>query len=125
MADYSEDRAEAYESIKEAGAAMTLFHSEGAEYNPATCRTAPATVLDYPCYGIIEEYTQINAGMGPQDGSSVLAGDKKITLTAAADFPDPISGDTLTVGETVYKVVRVKSLAPAGVAILYEVQARV
>ena len=56
------------------------------------------------------------------DGTQVRAGDKKVLMDATG--PVPKTGDTLTISGHAHRIEGVMPLAPAGVAVMYEVQAR-
>lgn len=57
------------------------------------------------------------------DGTTILATDKKVLVSATGMEPKP--GDMLTISGAKHQVINSKPLAPAGVAVMYEVQARV
>ena len=57
------------------------------------------------------------------NGTTILATDKKVLVSATGMEPKP--GDRLTISGVKHQVINAKPLAPAGVAVMYEVQARV
>lgn len=57
------------------------------------------------------------------DGTTIQAGDRKVLMTAIAGV-EPKPSDVLTISGTAYTVINVWPLAPAGVTVMYEVQAR-
>ena len=44
-------------------------------YNPATGKTGPATIVDYPCQGIVSTYRQNEI-----TGTSILTTDRRVTI---------------------------------------------
>ena len=57
------------------------------------------------------------------DGTLIQMDDRRIMMSARDERPD--TGDRLRVLDTVYRVLMVKEVGPSGVALYYEVQARV
>lgn len=57
------------------------------------------------------------------DGTLIQASDRKVLMTAMAGV-EPVPADTLTISGKVYSVINAMPLAPAGIAVMYEVQAR-
>lgn len=75
----------------------------------------------YPCTFIVSNYNQKLV-----NGTSIKAEDKQI-LIAAASLPDGIVPDVrdwIEASGTTYAVVSVRSVNPAGVPLVYEVQGR-
>jgi hypothetical protein len=99
------------------GAATTITRSTPGAYDPATSSAAvtttstPATVACFP-YG--DEHI---------DGTLILAGDEQAFVSAAVTF-EPKPGDVLTWRGASYTAIRCKTIAPAGVAVLHELQVR-
>lgn len=87
----------------------------------------PQTPWDTGYYGeaqefalpaIIQEYPRSMI-----DGALIQMGDRRIMMSARDQRPD--TGDKLKVLDTVYRVMMIKEVGPSGVALYYEVQARV
>ena len=75
----------------------------------ATETELPALVQDYPREMI--------------DGTLIHQGDRRVMLSALATRPS--TGDRLRVEGVEYRVLMVKDMAPSGVVLFYEIQARV
>lgn len=116
--DYGSSAATADKLIRRFGAAVAITRDVPGEYDPATGETsgdvqsiiyAQAVVFDYP--------------QGNIEGSLIRSGDRKAIVSAvgisAPQVGDvfPWQGDSLT-------VVSVKTLGPAGLAVIYTCQVR-
>lgn len=87
--------------------------SGGDPWNPTPASSQSANVAI-----ILSEFTNDEI-----DGTTIFATDKKVLVSATGMAPMP--GDGLTISGVRHQVINSKPLAPAGVAVLYEVQARV
>lgn len=56
------------------------------------------------------------------DGARILSGDKKVLCEAGVIVPK--AGDGITINSSVHRIEQVWPLAPAGVAVMYTLQAR-
>jgi hypothetical protein len=94
---------------------VTLKQATNAPANPwgtggtVTETELPAIIQDYPRSMI--------------DGTVIQMGDRRVMMSALG--PRPSTGDTLEVQGQDFRVLMVKDLAPSGVALYYELQARV
>lgn len=114
--DYTATAATALRLLQRFGAAATLKRTSAAAYDPAT-GTSAETVTSLSTTAAVFDYPQKYV-----DGTLILVGDKQAYLAATHE---PKQGDALTWwGGVDYTVVSVKAVAPAGVAVLYEVQIR-
>jgi len=100
------------------GKPMTLKVQTGADYDEDTQTNVP-TYDDHPVQGIIGNYQ----GRVTESGTLVQTDDKKI-LVSIGTSPEPTAGAQIIDGSTVYVVQTVKSLNPAGIALIYELQGR-
>lgn len=57
------------------------------------------------------------------DGTLIQSGDRKVLMTAIAGV-EPKASDVLTISGAAYTVINAMPLDPAGIAVMYEVQAR-
>jgi hypothetical protein len=134
MTFYTDAAADALEVLAEFGQAMTLSIPGASTYDPTT-RSATATDTSYPCTGVILDYTdkgaagkRVEPGLVSQGvpGASLTERGDKYAFIAAADLAvTPTQGSKLTTaaGE-LWTVSNVKTLAPAGEAVMHEVQLR-
>ena len=117
MTFYTDLASEALELITEFGASITLTRKTVGTYDPST-GAASETSADYPGVGVLIDYSQREI-----DGTSVRAGDQRCWI-ATDGMVLPRTGDTLTIGSTVYSVVTGGHVAPAGTAAVYWAQLR-
>jgi hypothetical protein len=124
MFDYAEMAESANESLAEFGQAVTLTHTVAGTYDPATGGVTNTTSVQYGTGAMTEwDSRQI-------DGSLIKIGDRHLLLsplnTAGAALTAPVLGDTITdAAGVIYTLTApLKILAPAGVAVLYDVNLR-
>ena len=118
MSFYGDLQSTATELLVEFGKPLTLRIQTGAAYDPATQTNSPA-YTDYPVSGLVLNYK----GRTNEAGTYVQTDDKRI-LVSVSTAPEPTTGAQVVDGSTVYVVQAVKSLNPAGTALLYELQGR-
>lgn len=99
------------------GQSMTLSHDAPGAYDPAT-GTVTNTTTTATDSGVIFPYAD---GLSLIEGSLIQRGDQQVFISiATAQLP----ADRITVGTTVYNVINVKEIAPAGTSVLFELQCR-
>jgi hypothetical protein len=106
-------------AIQQFGMPMTLSTETAGVYDPATGVISNPTKVESPVSGLIMEYDSKDI-----DGSVIKIGDKKVLMTASDTTPEPTSDYTLTMGDKDWAVINCNPIAPAGLAIVYEVQVR-
>lgn len=114
--DYAKTAATALRLLQRFGASATLKRTSAGAYDPDTGTSAQtetslsttACVFDYDAKYV--------------DGTLILVGDKYAYLSSEQV---PKQGDVLTWQSVDYTVIAVKAVAPAGTAVLHEVQLRV
>lgn len=118
MSFYAETAVIADEVLRDFGATGTLTRTESTGvYDPETGDySTSVTVQD-----VVAVVLPIDARL--IDGQSVLATDETAYLSAVG-VTAPQASDSLTWGGKTYTVMRCKNLAPAGQAVLYELQVR-
>lgn len=118
MTFYSEMAEVADDIITEFGQAVTLKVSSGTTYDPET-GASTVTYADQTGQGCVIEFDKKLI-----DGTKVRIGDK-VVLLSPSGITEPKDGDQLVIGSDTWQVVPpVIVTAPAGVAVLYEVQVR-
>ncbi len=102
------------------GMPMTMRVIVPGVYDPASgSKAAPGTPADYPCFGMVGEYT-----LRDIDGTLIKTGDKKVILSASDSMPDPVKGNLLIMGGETWNVENSRPTAPAGISVVYDVQVR-
>lgn len=118
--EYADLAATAVELLADFGMAMTLARPTDipATYDTATGVATPVSPASYTVTGAKFDYAAREI-----DGTLIQAGDQRVYLsTTGAVLPLP--GDTLTIGSTVFRVMRAGAVSPAGTDLLYDVQVR-
>jgi hypothetical protein len=118
MTFYSDMATTADELITEFGQTVTLKVSAGAAYDPET-GSSVVTYTDQSGHGCVVDFDKKLI-----DGTKVRIGDKLVLLSPLG-ISEPKDGDQLVIGAETWQLVPpVTVTAPAGVAVLYEVQVR-
>jgi hypothetical protein len=115
---YSGLQSTATRLLNQFGKAMTLRIQTGSAYDPVTQTNVPA-YADYAVKGLVLNYT----GRTNESGTYVQTDDKKLLLSVS-DAPEPTTGAQVVDGSDIYTVQAVKSLSPAGINLLFELQGR-
>jgi hypothetical protein len=117
-ADYAEMAVDALEMLAEFGAAVTRRSHTTGTYDPAT-GSASTTTADTTRTGV---FLGINGGAQYVRGQLIQGGDKRLLLDASAavalqdHFIDGAGGE--------WTIVSLDPIAPAGVAVLYDIHVR-
>ena len=118
MTFYSDMATTADELITEFGQAVTLKASAGAAYDPET-GSSVVTYADQSGHGCVVDFDKKLI-----DSTKVRIGDKLVLLSPLG-ISEPKDGDQLVIGAETWQLVPpVTVTAPAGIAVLYEVQVR-
>lgn len=121
--DYEKSAATADRLLHKFGRAVTLNSKQLGSYDPETA-TASSIVNEQAGTGVLLEYSVKESGQRQASDSIIQIGDKKLLLsTVGIEYP-PAPNDTVDVGDDTYTVIQVRTLAPAGTAVLYECQLR-
>lgn len=115
--DYASVAAAAAETLAEFGATAILKTSVTGARDPNT-GIIPTVVTSNNVTVVVFAYPEklIN-------GKTILQGDQQVYMSAVG-LTMPKAGDVLTWQGADYQVITVKPIAPAGIAVLVEVQAR-
>jgi hypothetical protein len=116
--DWAEIADGAVEAIQEAGQSATMRRQFEAQYDPATATVTPL-FADYACTLVDVAYSANDI-----DGTLIRASDRRLLVAPDIDQA-PQSGDVFTLSDgALLTAINVKTTAPAGVPVLFEVQAR-
>ena len=129
MADfYSRMQQTANKLLIGKGQAITLTNVAPGVYDPATGQTAAATTTVQTGTGTIMDYDIKQAGIFNSPGSLIREGDKQLLLsalnTAGAELTAPDIGDIVVGSGTTFTVEQVKSIAPAGTVVMFDINLR-
>jgi len=102
----------------DAGFAAVLSQTTVTGADPWDPGSGTTTTVNTNVTIVVSEYA-----VSEIDGTTIQAGDRKVLMTAIAGV-EPKPSDVLTISGKAYTVINAMPLAPAGVAVMYEVQAR-
>ena len=118
MSEFYDDLAEAAsELLEEFGTGLVLKRVTSGAYDPATGDVAN-TETTHAGFGAAFDYESRDI-----DGTKIKAGDHRI-LIGVAGMAEPEADDRVTISGRTFTVVRSRTLAPAGVPVVFDVQAR-
>lgn len=124
MAFYDDMAAAALELITEFGQTGTLSDVTPGTYDPVTGETTGDTPISQTGQLILLDYSLQESGAKYNEGSQVLAGDKKILLAASGLSWAPLMTTRITADGDAWQVVNIKVSNPAGTPLVYEVHGR-
>lgn len=116
-------RSAALSLIAKFGKAITL-RTPGSTYDPATGRVS-GDPADVQVRALIEDYPAfLTLGGSRESGAGVIAGDKKVTIAAAAVASAPATTQQLLIDGSLYGLEKVDAIYSGDQAALYVMQAR-
>lgn len=118
MIDYAAKAARAADLIARFGAPAALNQVARQPYDPASSSADPGATRRTACQCVRIEYS-----LRERDTGLIDERDAKL-LISARGVPAPSPRDTIEFAGSAYEVIESRPLAPAGVAVLYEVQGR-
>jgi len=122
---YSRMAATANRMLKRRGQTITVSHTTDGTYDPTTGQISGAVTTTQTVAGIMIEWDARQI-----DGTLIKVGDRRLLLsplnTSGAALTAPVLGDTVTdAASVIYTLVApLKTMAPAGTAILYDCNLR-
>ena len=117
MTDYAAKAVSASKLIRAKGQAMRIEYGSISGYGGGTPDIAGAA--DKSPWGVVTEYS-----LRDIDGTQIRVGDKRVILEALNGMPTPQTKDSLIIEGVSHSIVNVRPLSPAGVVVIYELQAR-
>lgn len=118
MSFYTGLRSTAARMLGDRGQVMTLRKRTPGAYSPSA-GSATVTATDYSATGAAFDFAALLI-----DGTNIQRGDKKVLLSAEGLTVEPDAGDMLVIAGTVYNVVAVQPVAPAGTVVVHKLQVR-
>jgi hypothetical protein len=125
MTFYSELAATALELLAEFGVSGVLRRASAGTFDANAGTVTGSSDTDYTITATLFDYSLKDSGASLADGTVIQAGDKQIYAAASGLDVTPLTTDTLIINSITYKIVNVKSVAPSGVAVIYELCGRV
>lgn len=121
--DYSKSAATALRLLTKFGRTVTLRKQTEGAYDPATS-SATITTTDYTGHGALFDFNERQLGTTFAPGSTIQIGDKRLSLAPSGITVAPVPNDLLIFGSDTWSVINVKTLAPAGTVVMYELHLR-
>lgn len=115
--NYTKTAASVKKQLAKAGQTMTLARTVPGAYDTET-GTVGSTVTSFTGPGIALAYSRRDI-----DGTLIQQADQRAYLDPLIGAT-PQTGDTLTIGAEVFRVIASRPLAPAGITVLHDVQCR-
>lgn len=115
--NYQQTRQTADRLLKRFGMSATLYRRGKAYVSEHSPKYGNPTT--YPVTVLIDSYS-----LREQVANLVEVGDKKVLMSADGLVIEPTTEDWLVIGDAEYSIENVDSLEPAGLSVLYEIQAR-
>lgn len=116
---FTSQRAASSRLLAKFGQPMVLKGAGSADYDPATGSALAAAVSGSTRMGAAFDCTEREI-----DGTTILMGDKNVTLAYMLGTAEPVVGDVLSFGGKDHRIMFVDALAPSGVAILHRLRVR-
>ncbi len=120
--DYAGTAQDVDATLKEVGQSVTLRTITAGPYDPATGK-ASSVSAELPGFGAVFDFVLHLSGTAFVPGTLIVAGDKQLLLSPVG-VAEPQPGSLIIVGTVTWHVVATKTLAPAGIPVLYEVLLR-
>lgn len=122
---YERMAATALRLITRFGQAGTIGDVTPGTYDAASGdELTPDTPISQPCQLILLDYSLQESGAKYNEGTQVLAGDKKILIAAQGLEWAPMLTSRVTADGAVWQVVNIKVSNPAGTPLVYEIHGR-
>lgn len=118
MSFYENLQATALKLLTDKGKACTLRRQASGAYNPAT-GTSTLTNTDYSIVGVLLNYTRSQLN---ETETMIEVNDRKAIIqgNVTPDVSDLFIFDGMT-----YRIISIKTVNPAGVAVIHELQVRI
>lgn len=127
MADYAQAARKAAQSLLKSGATITLSWKVPFKYDPANPKALPPPPVTVRAAGVVLPYS--SRVIGTQTDSLIRAGDQQLLLAAVdinGEFlaePPPEASALLADGTT-WTVKNPRTLAPAGIPVMFDITLR-
>lgn len=121
--DYTKSAATALRLLTKFGRSVTLRKQTPGAYDPATSSNT-ITNTDYTGQGALLDFNERQLGTNFAGGSTIQQGDKYLLLAPSGITVAPVTNDLLIFGSDTWTVLNVKTLAPAGTAVLHKLHLR-
>lgn len=121
---YERMAATALRLIAQFGQTGTISDVTPGTYDPETGATTGDTPISQSAQLILLDYSLQESGAKYNEGTQVIAGDKKIVIAAQGLAWAPMLTSRITADGAVWQVVNIKVSNPAGTPLVYEIHGR-
>lgn len=121
---YERMAATALRLITRFGQTGTISDVTPGTYDPANGATTGDTPISQTAQMILLDYSLQESGAKYNEGTQVLAGDKKILIAAQGLAWAPMMTSRITADGAVWQAVNIKVSNPAGTPLVYEIHGR-
>lgn len=121
MSLYTKLQNTALEIITKMGQSVTILRQTEQAFDPIEGVMALGGSVEHNTVATLEDYPE---GFIRVDGTSIEAGDKRVSIPAKGLGIVPSVNDLLRVGAVTYSIKSVREHNPAGTPIMYDVQVR-
>ncbi len=97
---------------------LTLRRRVLTQYNPVSSGVV-VNSEDFSVFGVVTDYNTYHV-----NGTSILAGDRKVLIAAESLSVEPSLDDELIIGTMVWKIISVRPTIFQSTAVVYEIQVR-
>jgi hypothetical protein len=119
MSLYNNMRKTAGRMLAVYGSIVTIKRRASGDYNESTGEATMQAQNIYSGFALVSDFP-----IRMVNGTSVLSGDKSVTLEASETMVEPQAGDFVVIGAADHRVISVSKVAPGGTTIIYKMQAR-
>lgn len=121
MFNYANSLATAERLLAKFGQDITITTVTVGAYDTAT-QTTLTTETPYTAKGVLLDYKRIDSGA--MTAGNIQVNDKKLLVSPVGLTIEPNANDRATINGELWNVINVKTVKPASITVLYELQIR-
>jgi hypothetical protein len=114
--DYRQIAALSTNLLTQFGGSVSISRTTGKTINPVTGAVTPGTAQTLTAKGAVVEYEDRKI-----DGTMIQRGDKLVLIDAGFE---PLQTDLVMIDAQPWQIIRIETVRPAAVAVLYKLQVR-
>ncbi|WP_045222144.1 hypothetical protein [Desulfonatronum thioautotrophicum] len=110
----------AFRAVGDLAGVLTIRRETPGEFDPMLGIFTPGVIENFPCRGIIVDYSREWAA----SNHFIESGDQEAILDAATLETIPVVGDTLVSSDDIFTVMHIETVKPNAHAFIYKLQVR-
>ena len=122
MFDYANSLATAQRLLTNFGRDVTIKTVSGGTYNNATQTVDTQIETTFTAKAVLLDYKKLESGNSAQ--ANIEIDDKKLLVSPVGLTAQPNANDLVVIDTVTWNIVNVKTLKPASITVLYELQIR-